>query len=129
MNRYTITNLRNNQEHNVVADVMPDRTNQPLWGAPAGVKRKDRCDSWELANGVTAGLDLEGRELWSFSDSMSVVVVNIDADIAAESDKKQKVKTALDDIIAFDPDAATPNQVKKFHKDLIRVLKFLVRNA
>lgn len=85
MNRYDVTNLKNGRKFSVIAET---QVIHHAWGNEAGQKLKSACDAWEIANGSSAGVNDIGLELWQFPKSYSIVVTNIDADIAAEAAKK-----------------------------------------
>jgi len=76
------------------------------------------CDEWELTNGKDEGQNEFGIAMWSFPDSMEVVVENIDDEILAKKDKEEKLKAAISRVKAHDEDQATANQKKQFTKDL-----------
>ena len=128
MSRFDITNLRNGLKFQVTGETLPPR--QPEWGPPAGVKPQTECDPWELANGESAGFDLvsnPSRLLWRFPDSMQVVSINIDAELAAEEEKRARLAEALARLQTFDEDTATNAQRKQFFKDVQRALRALYR--
>ena len=104
----------------VKGESLPPR--QPEWGRPAGMKRKDDCDQWELANGSTAGVDSDGKELWQFVDSMSVVSQNIDAEIAAKKDADDETILRRDRLNSFDVSKA-PAEIQDFLKDILVEIK------
>jgi hypothetical protein len=122
--RFSITNLRNGLQFEVTGETLPPR--QPEWGPPGGVKPQTECDSWELANGESAGFNLvtnPARLLWRYPDSMRVVETNIDAELAAATEKSRLFQDAIDRIAAYDEDEATASQRKQYLRDVQRVLK------
>jgi len=106
MTKYEITNKRDGLKFVIKYESFPS-VRQPEWGTPAFIKVKNQCDEWELANGSDAGLSEEGVPLWSVADSMEVVETNIDAEIAAEEEKKKEHKKWLQDLKNLKPSDVT----------------------